>query len=49
MREIRNAFKILVWKPEGRRPLDYVVGMWTGVIGLRTGYSGRMVMNLQVP
>jgi hypothetical protein len=58
MREMRNAYRILVGKPEGKRPLarpwrrwkvilKWIRGkqggkVWTGIIWLRIGTSGRL-------
>jgi hypothetical protein len=39
--ETRNAYRILLGKPEGKRPLERQDGMvWTGLNWLRIGNSG---------
>jgi hypothetical protein len=53
MRELRNAYNILVGKHEGRRPLGrsrckWILGkcgvkVWTGFVWFRTGSSGRLL------
>jgi hypothetical protein len=51
----RNAYKILVGKPQGRRPLGsprHAGMVWIALIWLRIGTSGALVntvMNLSVP
>jgi hypothetical protein len=49
MGEKRNAYRLLVGKPEGKRPLGrprhrWVDGvMWTGLVWLRIGTGGELL------
>jgi hypothetical protein len=40
MREMRNAYKILVRKPEGKRPLGSPKCRWEGSISMDLGEIG---------
>jgi hypothetical protein len=43
---LRNAYKILVGTPEGKRPLGWKDGkVWTGFIWLKIGNSGGLLGN----
>jgi hypothetical protein len=48
MRENRNAYRLLVGKSEGKRPLGWILErwdgvMWTGLVWLRIGTGGELL------
>jgi hypothetical protein len=44
MGEKRNAYRLLVGKPEGKSPLGRWDGvMWTGLVWLRIGTGGELL------
>jgi hypothetical protein len=53
MGEKRSAYRLLVGKPEGKRPLGWIIlvwilerwdgVMWTGLVWLRIGTGGELL------
>jgi hypothetical protein len=48
MGEKRNVYRLLVRKPEGKKPLGrprrrWIVTLWTGLVWLRIGTSGELL------
>jgi len=43
MAERMGAYRVLVGKPEGKRPLGNRMGAWSGFNWLITGTSGRLL------